>query len=70
MLVGAVLFFTTTIAYTFGRDSAARESDESFEIAKALGAYGVFVRLEAEALGITVQELLERDARLARGEAS
>lgn len=70
MLVGAVLFFTTTIAYAFGRDSAAREIDETFEIAAALGAYGVFLRIEAEALGVTVEEIVARDAEITRGEAS
>jgi hypothetical protein len=66
MLVGGVLFFTTTIAYAFGRYQSAAEIDETFEVAKMLGAHGAILRMEAEALGVTVEELLARDAALAR----
>lgn len=66
MIVGAVLFLFTTAAYVLGGARAYRELDDTFEIAKALGAYGVFVRLEAEALGITVEEVVARDAALTR----
>lgn len=70
MIVGAVLFLFTTAAYVLGGARAYRELDDTFEIAKALGAYGVFVRLEAEALGITVEEVVARDAALTRGEST
>lgn len=70
MILGAVLFFTTTIAYAFGKYQSAEDIDDTFEIAKALGAYGALLRLEAEAMGVTVEELLARDARLARGESA
>lgn len=68
IVVGALLFFCTTLAYTFGAWRGTADLDDNFEIAKALGAYGAYLRLEAEALGVTVEELAERDARLARGE--
>lgn len=68
MLVGVVLLGTTAAAYTWGAYRGAREIDETFEVAKALGAYGALLRVEAEAMGVTVEELVARDARLARGE--
>lgn len=70
LALGAALFWlAVSIAYLVGAYRAAQEIDDTFEIAKALGAYGQILRTEADALGITVEELLERDARLARGES-
>lgn len=69
VLAFALFWLAVSIAYLVGAWRAARDFDDAFEIAKALGAYGQLLRLEAEAMGVTVEELVERDARLARGEA-
>lgn len=69
MLVGALLFFATTIAYTWGAYRAVCEQDDYLQTATLVAEYGALLRLEAKALGVPVEELIERDARLARGEA-
>lgn len=66
MLASALLYLLLSIAYAVGSYRALRELDDTMEIAKALGAYGALLRLEAEALGVPVEDLAEQDMRLAK----
>lgn len=68
VLACALFYLAISIAYLVGAWRGARDLDDTFEIAKSLGAYGQLLRMEADAMGVTVEELVERDARLARGE--
>lgn len=68
LLILALLYLALSIAYLAGAYNAVRDADDGHEISEALGAYGQILRTEAEAMGVTVEELLSRDERLARGE--
>jgi hypothetical protein len=57
----ALIAVACWVAYDAGRYSALDELDGHIEVARALGAYGITLRLEAAQTGIPVEALLERD---------
>lgn len=67
LVLGSALFYLAlSIAYAVGAWRAVKDLDDTFEVAKTLGAYGALLRLEAEALGVSVEDLAKQDARMAR----
>lgn len=63
VLASALFYLALSIAYLIGHARAMRELDDTFEIAKTLGAYGQILRAESALYGVPVEELLKRDLR-------
>lgn len=57
----ALLFLAAWVGYDEGKRQALRDLDEHIEVARALGAYGITLRLESARTGVAVDVLLERD---------
>lgn len=61
----ALIAMCCWVAYDEGRRRTLHHYDDHMEIARALGAYGVLLRLEADATGVSLDELIDRELRIA-----